>query len=719
MPVNYGSYNLQNSQRVRPFAGSLVPELQSVAGTLQERYDKALETDDMISRAANMAQAAPFAQDQQLLSGLKQEFKDRIAQRVKSSNYEDMLRDTMMDARSFSDRYAPLTANKKAYEDYKAGLNEAVAKGDIKSPEKAQRLLALATQSYKGLQYDPNTGQYSNPFTGVTPVKDIDPTEKVDKWMKDLAPTVLGDKIVFTDGVWKRFREGKTTTLKQNEIDKVLAAGMSSDPEFQGWYNQEQQLATVGHNNVTDQDIDALQNSTYKDALNAYRKRGMTAAQAAQQAAAVNRSQEITNAMRQYSSKYIRDDRETGSGIMDADPYNLERHKKKLAEEELVLSMPILQPEARSTVQGAEDMTSKIQQAHTAVQAARKNYDDWIRTNNLRPDAKGNWVDDKGNDRTLKVLQQRQVYEQAKRASENLQALDAEARRRTGFNPGKNISPTLMAAAERAGQQAAERYRGLISEGSGGFKQATSEELEAAKQRGRSEYLIKNSPGYEPYDKVLRDMTSQGAQLINVQNFNNKPANEQATNLFKNLVLNLDANGLNSGTQGLVWASGDAVGQPLEAGDYKKVAANAQFAGWGMDSDGALKFFYKVGDVKQNAKGALVGENALVKMPALPGTVDVLLKHKQITPAQLAIGQSINSAINQPSGQGYIDIGNGNKVFVDRIDKTEIGTSEPSGGLNLRFPTKDGKYVEVPAASVGDAINTITNAIQRSQTKQK
>src|ERR1044072_2090440 len=370
MPINYGSYNLQNSQRVRPFAGSLVPELQSVAGTLQERYDKALETEDALARVANMAQAAPFAQDQQLLSGLKQEFKDKIAQRVKSGNYEDMLRDTMMDARTFADRYAPITQNKQRFDEYRQSLNDAVAKGDIKSPDKANRLLALATQSYQGLHYDPNTGQYSNQFSGITPVKDIDPAEKVDKWMKDLAPTVLGDKIVFTDGVWKRFREGKTTTLKQDEIDKVLAAGMSSDPEFQGWYNQEQQLATVGHNNVTDQDIDALQPSTYKDALNAYRSKGMTASQAAQQVAAVNRSKEITNAMRQYSSKYIRDDVERGQGIIDADTYNLERHKKKLAEEELVLSMPILQPETRATVAGAEDMTGKIQQATTAVQTA-------------------------------------------------------------------------------------------------------------------------------------------------------------------------------------------------------------------------------------------------------------------------------------------------------------------------------------------------------------
>lgn len=724
MPINYGSYNLQNSQKVRPFAGSLVPELTSVATTLQERYDKALEQEDLLSRAANMAQAAPFSQDQQLLSGLKQEFKDRIAKRVKSGNYEDMLRDTMMDARSFSDRYAPLTANKKAYEDYKQSLNDAVVKGDIKSPDKARRLLALATENYQGLQYDPNTGQYSNPFTGATPVKDIDPTEKVDKWMKDLAPTVLGRKVRYSDGMWMQERDGKWTTLGQPEIDKVLAAGMTADPEFQAWYNQEQQLATVGHKHITDHDVDSLQPGAYKDAINAYRQKGLSAADAAAQVASSSRAQQINNSMRQYSSKYIRDDAETASGPTGADPYNLERYKKKIADEELVLSMPILQPETRAEVSGAEDMVSKVQQAHTAVQTARTNFDNWVRTNDLRPDAKGNWVDADGNDHTLKYLQQKQVYEQAQRASENLQRLDAEANRRTGYNPNRALTPQMVKAAEAEADRV--RLEHASQAGASGYGAEHSAYYNQDKtkdpvwQEAKSAYLRQHSPGYAQKDQVLKDMTAKGAQLINVQNFNNKPANDQATNLFKNMVLNLDANGVSSGTQGLVWASGDATGEPLEAGDYQKVAANAAFAGWGMDSDGQLKFYYKVGDVKQNSKGKLVGENALVKMPALPGTVDVLLKHKQVTPAQLALGQAIGSAVNTPSGGGFIDIGGGNKVRIQRIDKAQIGAGqEPSAGYNLYFPTKDGKTVEVPVSSVGDAINTITGAIQRQQAKSQ
>jgi hypothetical protein len=710
MPIQYGQYNLANSQRVKPFAGSTNRELTSVAGTLQERYEKALETEDALSRVVKMSQAAPFAQDQQLLAGLKEEFKTKMQQRAQAGDYENMVRDTMLDARNFTDRYGVIADNAKRYQEYQNQLQEQVTKGDIKSPDKARRLLALATQNYQGLQYDPSTGQYSNQFKGLPAVKDIDPTEKVDKWMKDLAPTVLGSKIVFTDGVWKKFQEGKTVTLKQNEIDKILAAGMQSDPEFQAWYGQEQQLAGADYGKVTTDDIGKLQPGPTKDALVKAWQSGIEPKIALQQMAASRRGSEISGVMRQYSSKYIRDDKETGSGIMDADPYNLERMKKKIADEELVLSMPILQPEARMEISGAEDLTTKLQATNKARTIAIEKFDKWVFDNDLQQDEKGNWKNSHGDDLTLKYLQQKQAAKQASDAWHNLHQLDMEARKRTGYGKG-TVTPELIKKAEAAGERALSRMAGEILQPG---------EAAEIRKSAKEEYLAKNAPGYAQYSQALKDMTAKGSQLINVQNFNNKPANDQALNLFKNLVLNLDANGVSSGTQGLTWASGNATGDPLEAGDYKKVAANAEFAGWGMDTDGELKYFYKVGDVKQNSKGKLVGEQALVKMPALPGTVDVLLKHKQITPAQLALGQSINKTINAPNGEGYIKIGN-DEIFIDRIDKSEIGNTEVSGGLNISFPMiKDGilSYTVVPVNSVGEAINTITNAIQRTQAKQ-
>jgi hypothetical protein len=51
MPIQYGSYSLSNSKQVKPFAGSVLPELTSVANTLQERYDTALNQEDLLGRA--------------------------------------------------------------------------------------------------------------------------------------------------------------------------------------------------------------------------------------------------------------------------------------------------------------------------------------------------------------------------------------------------------------------------------------------------------------------------------------------------------------------------------------------------------------------------------------------------------------------------------------------------------------------------------------------
>lgn len=720
MPVQYGQYNLSNSRQVKPFAGSVLPELTTVSSALQERYDKALEQDDLISRAVRNSQAAPFAQDQQLLSGLKTEFKDRLQQRSTRGDYENMYRETMMDARNFMDRYQPLAENAKRLEDYKGQLQQSLAKGDIKDPDKMRRLVAASTQGYQGMAYDAVTGQYSNKFQGMTPVKDIDPTEKIDKWMKDVAPTVLGSETKYTDGVWMRYKEGKWTTLKPDEIQRVITAGRRLDPEFNAWMDQEKSLSTTDVNNLTPTAIQNMQNGPVKQAILAdMQANGSTPTQAAKKVVSSMKESSIYHNMQQYANKYIRDDNVTGSGITGADPYNLDRMKKKLDDEQLVLSMPILQPETRATVAGAEDMLGKVRDAGVAVQTARQNFDSWVQTNQLRPTKTGSWVDGDGNDKTMKYLEQKQVYEQAQHGLQSLRTLETEARNKTGYNPG-NITPVLLKKAEEAGRMAVDKYRAQASSAPGGFTGAsiTEDEAKQIQQKAKAEYLRTNAPGYAQYDKTLKDMTAQGAQMINVQNFNSKSANEQAVNLFKNLVLNLDANGLKAGTQGLKWASGDAAGDDLAGDDYKKVVADATFAGYGMDTDGQLKYYYNVGKVSQNSKGKLVGEQALVKMPALPGTTEMLLKHKQTDLASLGLGQNINQVINQPSGQGYIDVDGQNKIFVDRIDKTEIGTTEVGAGINLRFPAPGGTYTELRVNSVGDAINTIKQVMQRNLQKK-
>jgi hypothetical protein len=717
MPVQYGQYNLANSRQVRPFEGSVLPELTVVSSALQERYDKALDQDDMISRAVRSVQAAPFAQDQQLLSSLKQEFRDRLQQRATRGDYENMYRDTMMDSRNFMDRYQPIAENAKRFEDYKGTLQQALAKGDIKDPDKMRRLLALSTQSYQGMSYDPVTGQYANKFQGLTPVKDIDPTEKIDKWMKDVAPTVLGTKTRFSDGVWMQEKEGKWVTLGPREIQTVITAGRRLDPEFNAWMDQERLLSTTDVNNLTPEAIQQMKDGPVKQAiLTDMQNNGSSPIQAAKNVVAGMREQGIYQSMQQYANKYIRDDREIASGPTGADPYNLQRTGKKLEDEVISLSMPILQPEARATINGAEDLLTKVKDAGAAVQAARQNFDSWVVKNQIRPDGKGNsdgkgnWIDANGNDKTLKYLEQKQVYKQTEKAWQDLQKLDAEARKRTGYNPGKSITPELLKRAEQAGQAAIDRMAGeILADG----------EAETIRQGAKSKYLRENAPGYDSYDTIIKGMTEQGAQEVSAQTFTSDAANKQATNLFKGLVLNLDAKGLKAGPVGLKWAMGPKAGEDLSADDYKKVAADAVFAGYAMDTDGQLKYYYNVGKVTQNAKGELVGSQSVVKMPALPGTAEILIKTKQMDPMQMALGQQINQTINNPSGQGYINVDGTNKIFVDRIDKTEIGNEEVGAGLNLRFPAPGGTYTEMRVTSVGEAINTITQVLQRNMQRKQ
>lgn len=719
MPIRYDSYQLANSQRVKPFVGSVLPELTSVAGTLQERFDKVLENEDLLTRAVNLSQAAPFENDRLLLNQMKQEFRDRLNQRAQRGDYENMYRETMLDARNFADRYQPIADNARRYQEYQNTLQQAVAKGDIKSPDKARRLLALSTQTYQGLNYDPVTGAVTNRFQGLPFVKDIDPTEKVDKWMKDIAPTVLGSEVRYTDGVWKRFKEGKYVTLTADEIGRVLDAGRRLDPEFDAWLQQEKQLSTTDIERITDADIQNMQDGPLKQQITAEMARtGKPATAILRDMMSSDRENNILRNMAQYANKYIRDDRQVGSGILGADEYNLARFNKKMEDEIIPISMPILQPETRASIAGAEDLMTKLRDASTAASNARLQVAEWINRNQVRPDGKGGWIDGQGNDVTLKYLEQQQVADQAREAWQNLQKLDAEARRRTGYGSG-TVSAKLMQDAERYAEK--QLLAAQQPGGPGGVPaQMSDEQQRALKQRAKADYLRRRSPGYEQYDRVLQEMTKQGSQVVNVTPLTSDKANKQATAVFKNLVLNLDAKGLKAGPVGLQWALGPKAGQELEDDDYKKVAAEAEFAGVAMDTDGQMKAYFNVGKVTQNNKGELKGEQSVVKMPALPGMEELLIKSRQIQPAQLILGQKIQQALNTPAGSGYIDVGNGDQIQVQRIDQNQLATGDEVGpGLNLRFPAGNGTYTEIRVGSVGEAIKRITNAMQRRAARQK
>jgi hypothetical protein len=718
MPIQYGSYSLSNSKQVKPFAGSVLPELTSVANTLQERYDTALNQEDLLGRALGVAQAAPFTQDQKLLSDLKGEYRTRIKDRSKRGDYENMMRDTMLDAKSFVDRYQPIADNAKKLEDYKTSLQQSVAKGDIKSPDKARKLLELSKQSYPGLSYDPVTGQYANHFQGLTAVKDIDPTEKVDKWMKDVAPTVLGTKTRYTDGVWMQEKEGKWTTLTPKEINQVITAGRRLDPEFNAWMDQEKQLAGVDYSGVTAESVKNMPDGPIKQAVMTSMAQGSSPARAIGQIAGASREQDVYHNMQQYANKYIRNDQETASGPTGANPFYLEDYKKQ---KELgpAFPMPILQPEAKAEIKGAEDLRDKIGQATTGVQTVRKNFDDWTHQEQLRPNAQGQWVDAEGNNRTQDYLDHKTTYEQAQRGLQNLRRLEAEARRRTGYNPERNITPKLMQDADTYAAKQVERSAGLLSESSGGFKSMSKEERATAHQQYKSQYLTENSPGYGPYNQVLQDITKRGAQIVNALQFRDPKATEAATSRFKDLVLNLDANGLKSGTQGLKWASGDAVGDDLESEDFKKVVANARFAGIVKDTDGRVMSLYNVGDVKQNAKGKLVGEQALVKMPASPEMVDWLAKEGQVDLSELAIGQNIDNIMTQPYGAGFIPVGK-TQIGINRIDKNQLETGQKvQSGIEVVIPTKGGKTDTRNFPSVDAASQFIKNLIILNQKQNK
>lgn len=704
----YDQYQLSNSRLVRPYEGSVLNELTSVAGTLQQRFDIARETDDQSKMALKSLQAAPFEGDQALKAQLIQQYTQRLADRAAKGDYENMERDTRMDARQMVQEYKPIADNLARYQAYQKELQDELNKGTIKDPAKVQKLLALSAQRYKGLERDPVTGEVRNGFSGIQAVKDIDVAEKIDKWMKDVAPTVIEGEVKYTDGKWMKYKEGRTTTLTQGEINRVIAAGKTLDPEFRAWEKQEMDLATVGMDNV---DIDKIPDGPEKAGLlYTAASTGTPVVDLLKNMAQTKRRNEIYGAMGAYGSKYIRDDRKTGEGITGGDPYALQNNQKKLDDQDIVLSMPIYQPEPGSGLEGGAHLRQSLEKANQTAQKSRMDFDNFVTSSGIRPAGNGRYVDAEGNDRTQAYLERKMLYDQALRTAENLERIDLRARKATGFSLGK-ITPEMMAKA----QKAAEREVGRMSSGPGAAY-ITQKEKDKVYNRTVASYLRENDPNYKMYDEYIKNDTEKGAQLVNIQNFTSKSVNAQATNLFKNLNLGL----MDKGTQGLVWATGKDAGKNMNAEDYERIKGEAEFAGYGLDTDGELKFYYNVGKMTTKTNGETVGEKLLVKMPALSGTIPELIRTGQADVPSLMLAQNINKTINNEAGAGYINIGN-TKIYVDRISKAEIGSEQVNGGILLRLPAPGGKSTEIRVDGVGEAVERINTAIRNNQkrTNQK
>jgi hypothetical protein len=207
---NYGLYQLTNSREIPRFVGSAVPELTQASQIMQGRYDTSLQYEDAIDQG--IQQATALGQDAKHLMDLKAKYKERLGERAKRGDYENMVRETAKDARNFINEYKPIAQNQQLVQEYRKRLDEQVQKGEV-TPQRAAEMLDYSMRSYKGLQKDPTTGQFVNQFQGRQMVKDLNMSEWVDKQLIGLKETTTGQTIRKDQGGTTLSRDSRRSTL--------------------------------------------------------------------------------------------------------------------------------------------------------------------------------------------------------------------------------------------------------------------------------------------------------------------------------------------------------------------------------------------------------------------------------------------------------------------------------------------------------------------------
>lgn len=247
----YDQYKLENSTGIRKFQGSTTPELMMVGQQLQKQYDVGQNYDDMLGQMIKDSSAAEF--DKPVLQQLKAEYAQRIGARAQKGDYENMWRDTMIDSRNFVGDYKHIAENQQRVAAYQKNLQDELEKKDglIRSPETMNKLIAESMQQ-GGLKKDPNTGEWTNQFKGITPAREIDIPQWVDKALDHFAPQVLGSKVKRINGDYYETIGSETKRITPDRINKVLDAAKALDPEWGAYVRQKARLDTMGLDRVDD-----------------------------------------------------------------------------------------------------------------------------------------------------------------------------------------------------------------------------------------------------------------------------------------------------------------------------------------------------------------------------------------------------------------------------------------------------------------------------------
>lgn len=737
----YDGYNLANSSRVKQYQGSVVPELVGVSQQLQKQYDTSQANMDYTSRYLNGLQA--HNKDQGALDELRTNYTGKIKGFAQRKDLENAVRETSMLAQQLPDDYAPFAGVLKQRQEY----NELVDKSPDLRPETKEKLKGISDANYQGLQKDPSTGRYKGSFAGRNFVKDLNPMDRADKYVKDKFPVEQGYSVENTNGTYIIKNGKETKILTPDDVKSLVYSGAQSDSEFQAWLKQEQELNTYtedyshtspeqvklqgGFNNYSVQGLSDKGgqfnghfqiNNTPVNAQEAVQQaldQGYSLTEAVKMVKSKNIEDKVLNGMFNYAvTKYSRNDVKTEQGLKE-DGYGVAEYSHKLADQGIPIAAQLLQPSANSKYDSPSGITSAIKNYDDANRQQYEQYSAWTNKNGIKPngspyDPNTKWFDANGNERTSEARVFIDAQLQASTASKQLE----EKKQKLMDAAGYKITPELERKAKSAYDATIKNY-----EATGKLANASSPsyipQLKTAKKEAEDAYdrILATGENYGKYKQLIAEDAKENLVPVGITTSGSISTDKAILETFKSLVVNLDGNKLGAGTQGLEWAAGDNVGKALSSGDYAKLIGETQYAGSGIDADGQYKMYFNVGTTKVNTKGERSGENVLVKLPAFSGVAENMVKNGLITKAQQIISQSVLQGIkNSENGTTSIEVSDQfPQVTVRKVNASDKSTFNNNSSVNyiISYPTPDGKFKDVTATGIDQVVGNIIETVQK------
>jgi hypothetical protein len=322
----YDNYKVNLSNTVRPFAGSVVPELREMKKDMDTASYKTLDLN--MSTQDLLATAPTLDMDKDAYNQVSSEALGKIDAISQSGELARSLPDAYAVAHQTARKLNSLAARQKTMEEYKGKLT-------TMTPDVQEYLIAETERQNGPAQFDART-QRANPIVPVMPAKQI----KDDEMVRQAVISIVRDKSwSVSDSDMNSMTQNKETgsyTIKTSngireipakDLMKTVDDALANSKEWQASLEQDAKAESYGvHKNLSEeqakQEIDNPTLGYAKRAQDIFLKGGVTAKQALEMAGSEKIKMDKISNLKTYASgaasRELSESRMTGTVEKDA-----------------------------------------------------------------------------------------------------------------------------------------------------------------------------------------------------------------------------------------------------------------------------------------------------------------------------------------------------------------------------------------------------------------